>query len=312
MPAPMKWRTKILLAKIETTYGTDAAPTAALNAILATEVVYTPMEGSDVSRDLEQPYLGAQGTIPAELQAKLSFKVEMAPSGTAGTAPAWGPLLRACAMAQTIAAGVSVTYNPITDTHESLTIHFWVDTTRYVMLGARGTAKLMVSAQGIPYLMFEFTSLYVQPAETARVNPVLTAFQKPQVASKANTPVFNINSVAFVLRELTLDLGNQIEPRFLIGSEGILITDKAETVEATVEAQPLSAFNPFALAAAQTAVPLVLTHGVGAGKITTLNVPNAQMQRPQGLSNAQNIKEWPLRMVPLPTSGNDQFTLVLT
>ena len=183
MPAPMKWRTKILLAKIETTYGTDAAPTAALNAILATNVVYTPMEGSDVSRDLEQPYLGAQGTIPAELQAKLAFDVELSPSGTAGTAPAWGPLLRACAMAQTISAAVSVTYNPITDSHESLTVYFWIDTTRYVMLGARGNAKLMISAQGIPYIKYEFTSLYVQPAETARVIPVLTAFQKPQLAT---------------------------------------------------------------------------------------------------------------------------------
>ena len=312
MPAPMKWRTKILLAKIETTYGTDPAPTAAANAILATEVVLTPMEGSDASRDLELPYLGAQATIPAELQAKLAFKVEMAPSGTAGTVPAWGPLLRACAMAQTVSAAVSVTYNPITDTHESVGIYFWIDTTRYVLLGARGNCKLMISAQGIPYLMFEFTGLFAQPAETARVAPVLTAFQKPQLATKANTPTFTLNAVAFVLRELTLDLGNQIEPRFLIGSEGILITDKAETIEATVEAQPLTAFNPFALAAAQTTVPLVMVHGVGAGKITTLNVLNAQMQRPQGLSNAQNIKEWPLRMVPLPTAGNDQFTLVLT
>ena len=312
MPAPLKWKTKILLFKTDATYGTDPVPTVGANAILATEVVLTPMEGSDVSRDLEQPYLGAQGTIPAELQAKLAFDVELSPSGTAGTAPAWGPLLRACAMAQTISAAVSVTYNPITDNHESLTVYFWIDTTRYVMLGARGNAKLMISAQGIPYLKCEFTSLYVQPAEIARVTPVLTAFQKPQLATKANTPTFTLNAVAFVLRELTLDLGNQIEPRFLIGSESILITDKAETLETTVEAQPLSAFNPFALAAAQTAVPLVLTHGVGAGKIATLNVPAAQMQRPQGLSNAQNIKEWPLRMVPLPTAGNDQFTLVLT
>ena len=312
MPAPLKWKTKILLFKTDVTYGTDPVPTVGANAILATEVVLTPMEGSDVSRDLELPYLGAQSTIPAELMAKLAFKVELAPSGTAGTAPSWGPLLKACAMAQTVAAAVSVTYNPITDNHESGTFYFWIDTTRYVLLGARGNAKIMFGAQGIPYLMFEFTGLFTQPAETVRGTPVLTAFQKPQLATKANTPTFTLNAVAFVLRELTLDLGNQIEPRFLIGSEGILITDKAETLEVTVEAQPLSAFNPFALAAAQTAVPLVLTHGVGAGKIATLNAPAAQMQRPQGLTNAQNIKEWPLRMVPLPTAGNDQFTLVLT
>ena len=96
MPAALKWRNKILLAKIETTYGVDAVPVAATNGILATDVKLQPMEGTDVSRDLDLPYFGAQGTIPNELNAKLSFKVELAPSGSAGTVPGWGPLLRAC------------------------------------------------------------------------------------------------------------------------------------------------------------------------------------------------------------------------
>ena len=84
------------------------------------------------------------------------------------------------------------------------------------------------------------------------------------------------------------------------------------TVEATVEATQLSAFNPFALAAAQTAIEVELVHGAAAGSIATLNIPAAQMQRPQGLESAQNIKEWPLRLVPLPTAGDDQWTLELT
>ncbi|MDZ4095464.1 MAG: hypothetical protein U1D35_11235 [Paracoccaceae bacterium] len=79
---PIIWDQKILLAKVETTYGTDSTPTGAANAILAIDGSLTPMDGNDVSRELELPYMGADATIPAELHAKLSFKVELAASGT--------------------------------------------------------------------------------------------------------------------------------------------------------------------------------------------------------------------------------------
>ena len=313
MPAPLIWRSKILLFKIETTYGTDSVPTPAANAILATDVKLQPMEGTDVSRDLDLPYLGPQGTIPNELHAKISFKVELAPSGTAGTAPAWGPLLRACGCAQVINAGTNVIYNPITDSHEAGTFYIWIGTTRYVLLGSRGTAKFTVNAQGIPYIEFAFTGIYSQPAETARGNPTLTGFLKPRVVSSANTPTFTINAVAMVMRSFELDLGCKVENRFLVGAEAILITQREDMIKTQVEAQPLSAINPFALAAAQTAVAVNLVHGVGAGNISTLNAPSAQMQRPQGLENAQDIKEWPLSLQPLPSgTGNNQWTLTLT
>jgi len=313
MPAAKYWRKKTFLFKIETTYGVDAAPTAALNAILATDFKFQPMEGSDVARDLDLPYLGAQGTIPNELHAKFSFKVELAPSGTAGTAPAWGPLLRACACAQVVNAGVSVVYNPITDNHESGTLKLYIDGILFQSLGVRGNAKITVNAQGIPYLEFEMTGLFVQPSDATTTAPTLTAFQKPRVVSMTNTPTFTINAVALVMRSFELDLGNKVEPRFLVGAEAILITQREDMIKTQVEAQPLSAYNPFALAAAQTAVPVNLVHGTGAGNIATLNAPTAQMQRPQGAESAQDIMEWQNSLMLLPSgAGNNQWTLTLT
>lgn len=66
------------------------------------------MEGQDKSRELELPYHGAQPTIPTELHMKLAFRVEAKGSGTKGTAPPFGPLLRACGMAEMIVATTSV------------------------------------------------------------------------------------------------------------------------------------------------------------------------------------------------------------
>lgn len=311
---PVLWKNKILLAKNEVTYGTDPVPTGAANAILAVDVALSPMEGEDVGRNLDLPYFGHQGTIAAAIHQKLSFKVELAPSGTAGTAPAWGPLLRACGMAQVITPGVSVAYNPITDSPESVTIYLWVGGTLFKLTGARGTCVLRVNAQGIPYLEFEFTGLYVAAAETARATPTLTAFQKPQIGSRANTPTFTVNAVPLILRQFALDIGNAVEGRFLIGTnaENIIITDRQSSIEALVEAVPLTTLNPFTLAQNSTNMAVQLVHGTGAGRVSTLAIPVAQLQRPAGIENSQNIAEWPLRFNATPSAGNDEFTLTLT
>lgn len=305
------WRHKVLLAKTDVTYGTDPVPTAAANSILAIDMKLMPMEGRDQSRELDLPNMGAQPTIPLDLMSKLTFKVELQPSGTAGTAPGWGPLLRACGCAQTIVAVTSVTYNPVSTAHESVTLYLYIGQTLYKLVGARGTAKLTFNAQGIAYLEFEFTGLFTAAAEGTRPTPILTAFQKPLAVTNTNTPVFTLNAVALVMRSFTLDLGNEIVPRFLIGSHSVLITDRSEMIEMTVEAEAMSLINPYTLAANQTQVPVVLNHGTVAGARVKINAPLCQIQRPSGIENSQGIAEWPLRAVPIQNAGNDQWTLVL-
>ncbi len=306
------WNKKILMFKTEVTYGTDPVPTGAANAILAQQVTFTPMEGQDVARELERPQFGADATLPSDLHGKIKFRVELAPSGTAGTAPAWGPLLRSCGCAQTIAAGASVTYNPITDSPESGCFHFHYDGIRHRLRGSRGNVKMMVEASGIPFLEFEFWGLFEPATDVANPTGVFTTFRDPVVANMANTPVFTIDGVAMVLRTFNFDAGVKVEPRFLIGSEGILITGREEKIEARVEARTMAIFDPYSRAQTAGRMPIVLQHGSAAGHRATLNVPLAQIQRPGGIEQQQNIAEWPLSFVPQMNAGNDQWTLVLT
>lgn len=312
MPTPIRWKSKVILAKLESSYGVDPTPSGAANAMLMTGVAFSPMEGDDVSRDLELPYIAGQPLIPVGLRGRLRGRVELVGSGTAGVAPAWGPLMRACRTAQTIVADTSVAYTPISASMESVTIHFWIGGTRHKLLGTRGDATLRFTAQGIPYIDYDLTGLYAEPEEASPATPTLTAFQKPVIVTDANTPTFTIDGVSLVMREFQLKLGNQVEPRLLVGSEAIIIPDGAERVSARVEAVPVSTLNPYALAAAQTPVAIALVHGTVAGKIATLAVPTAQVMRLSGFENAQNILEWPLELIPLPTSGNDQWSLTLT
>ena len=308
----INWKSKIILAKIEANYGVDPTPTGAANAMLMTQVSFSPMEGEDVSRDLEFPYLAAQGKIPVGLRCRLRGRVELVGSGTAGVAPAWGPLARACRAAEVIVADTSTTYNPISESMESVTIWFWIGGTKQIVKGCRGNATLRFPAQAIPYIELDVVGLYADPAEVMRPSVTLTGFQKPVIVTNANTPTFTIDDVPLVLREFMMNLGNQVEPRLLVGSDAIVIPDGMESVTARVEAVPMSTFNPFSLARTKEAVEVVLVHGTEAGKIATVTIPTAEIDRMGDYENAQNILEWNLPITPIPASGNDQWSLALT
>jgi hypothetical protein len=309
---PLKWDNKIILAKIEVTEGTDAVPTGALNAMLMTNVSFTPMEGQEVTLDYELPYLGADASIPAALTGRLKGKVWLAGSSVLGTPPAWAPLLRACGVAQVVNAGVSCVYNPISDVMDSLTWHFWTEGTRYTYIGSRGDATLVFPAQGLPYIEVDILGLFVDPSETARAVPVLTGFKPPVLVSKANTPTFTVNAVPLVLRQFTLSLNNKVEPRLLVPTEQIVIPERADMMKAQVEAVPLGTFNPFALAKNQTKMPVTITHGTAVGNRFTLSCPSVQLKRTASFALVQKLIEWPLEGAVLPTTGNDQWTLTCT
>jgi hypothetical protein len=317
MADPISDSAKILLVKLETEYGTDPTPTAGANSILATDFQCDPMEGEDESRNIQYPHFGNQEQIPNALRGVMSFATELAASGSTGVAPKWGPLLRACAVAEVVTpddtpGDGTVVYSPISlPGQESVTVWFWDGPTRHIFTGSRGTATIEVPAQGIPRIRWTLTGLWNAPAAQAPVTPDFTGWQDPQIATSA-VSAFEINSTPLVLRSATFDLGNRVDPRFLIGRDEILVGAKAESIAAVVEAVPLGTFDPFGVASARTKVPVGIVHGTDAGSIVTIAAPSCQLARPARRSAAQDIAEWPLTLRPLPVSGNDQWSITLT
>lgn len=94
-------RKRLILAETESTYGTDPSPDGA-DAILVRDLNITPQQSDVVSRDLVRPYLGASEQLLANTRVECTFSVELAGSGTAGTAPRFGKVLKACALAETV------------------------------------------------------------------------------------------------------------------------------------------------------------------------------------------------------------------
>ena len=101
-------RKRLIVIETETTYGTDAAPDAA-DAVLVRDLNITPQSSDVVSRQLIRPYLGASQQLLANTRVECTFSVELAGSGTAGTAPQYGKALKACGLAETIVASTSGT-----------------------------------------------------------------------------------------------------------------------------------------------------------------------------------------------------------
>lgn len=302
----------VLLLKEEVTYGLDPTPVAGTDAVLAYSPKLVPMEGQEAERRRALPYFSNAQRFPTGLFQTLTFETDLIGNPAVGTAPAWAPIMRSVGMAQTLNAAVSAVFNPVSTGHKSSTIWFWQDGILHKLSGARGSAKLKINVHGLPKLEWSFTGLFSQPTDTANAVPVLTAWPEPQVANFEQTPTFTINGVAAVAQDFELDFGNKVSFRNRVNSRRVDILGRDAMANTTIDAEPLATLNPFTLAANQTSFAVNLVHGVGAGKVTTVNMPNCRLMRPEGYTDSDSRLDWPLKIVPLPTAGNDEFTITCT
>lgn len=302
------FRNRAILAKIETIYGEDAVPTGAANAMQMTNVVFNPSVGQEERRDLVLPYMGHQGVILTGTYATLSGEVEIAGSGTPGTAPAYGPLLRACGMAEVIDDGVDVQYIPVSALHEAVSIYFNADGVRHVMIGARGTFTFQLTPLRIPRFAFTFTGLLGTITDTPLPVVNVSAFIKPVKVNKANT-TFSLHGLAGATEGINIDLANQIEPRFLIGSESVEQVDREMTGSATMEAVLLATKNWYEISHSETTGVLAAQHGTVAGNIVGFDASTVQIGR-IGYGETQKIINNTLPLI-LQNPGTGEFVITV-
>lgn len=308
---PLLSRKRTILAKTEVTYGVDPTPTGAANAILVRNLNITPLNAELVSRDLVRPYLGASEQLLASSYVTVEFEVEMAGSGTAGTAPAYGPLLLACGMAATTSAGVSVTYAPVSAAFGSATIYYNIDGVLHKVTGARGNVEMNIEVGQIPVFRFTFTGLYNAPTDTAAPAVTYTAFQTPLAANSDNTSAFSLYSYSGALQSLNVNLNNAINYRTLIGAEDVLMTDRQVGGTAVFEAPTVAEKDYWSLALGSTLGNMGITHGTTAGNRVEIASSRAKVNNPSYQdSNGIHMLQTPFNLVPS-TAGNDEISIVV-
>lgn len=303
-------RKRIIIAKVEGTYGVDSVPTGA-EAILVRNMSMTPLESDFASRDVIRPYLGNSEQLPAGIRTMIEFEVEMQGSGTAGTAPGYGALLQACGMLET--DGVSdVVYTPVSANFKSASIYFNVDGVLHKMTGCRGNVSIAMSVKQIPVFKFMFTGIYNTVTDTAAVTPVYTAFKTPLPVTNVNTTPFTLHGVSAVMSELSIDFANEIVHRTLVGgAESVLLTDRKPAGSITIEAGTMAVKNWFTTAKDATTGALSITHGTAAGYMVQITAPNVQLTKP-AYSDLDGIQMVQMGMNFIPgSSGNDEITITV-
>ena len=274
-------RKKLLLAKIETTYGTDSTPTGAANAIQTSNFQITPLDGPTTSRNLDSPYLGNDVQIQVGSYVTVTFDVEFAGSGSGvDEVPAYGPLLEACGFDETVVVSTNVIYSPSNSDFESLTMYAHLDGQLHSITGARGSVAMSLSPGGIPQFSFTFMGLFNTPSSDTDPTPVFTAFATPVPVNNTNTTTATLHGETLVLRGLSLDVGNEVAYQNVVNSEAVDIIDRAVSGSISFDAPAISDKDWFTTAINSTTGNLTFTHGTTAGNIVTVTGPATQVISP--------------------------------
>ena len=215
---PLLSRRKLLLFKLETSgYGVDPTPTPADDAILVSALVWSNANLKMIDRPAVRPSLSALQQIYGGRLVTFTFAAEVKGSGTAGTAPEIGQLLRACNRDETVVPSTSVTYLPVSESPESGTAYIYEDGKRIVLTGCRGNVTWALAAGNIVVATFTMTGHV--GAQTDVTLPSPTFDSTSPVAWIGGS--FTIDGYSAVISELNFDLGNQLAmPESVNGVDG--------------------------------------------------------------------------------------------
>lgn len=255
-------RSAVLLCKSETTPGTDPTPTLASNAILGYEVTLNPGGNTTTfTRKLVtggDSFLGVQTPVPAIRWATLSFKVPCTGAGSAGSAPNFGPALKACGFSETLSGGTRATYRLVATT---TTCTFWLyvgpaadlstqpNWRRYKMNGCAGNVTFTGTDSEPGMLSFEFQGTYVAPTDISDPgDPTLTeVVAEPFLSTGISFTPNGGAAHAPIVKTFEFNAGNNVVARKNLqnasGVQAFIIEDRTPTIKMQVEEELASGHN---------------------------------------------------------------------
>ena len=195
-----------ILLKIETTQGTEATPSPSADAILVSELGWSNEGLRMVDRPNIKPTISTDKKTFAGTLKKVSFTAEIKGSGAAGTPPEIGQALRACGLDETIIASTSVTYQPVSESHESATIYYYEDGRLRKLVGCMGNVTFNAEAGAFGTAQFEFTG---HDAGYADANFPAVSYDSTVPVPFINVP-FTVDGYGAVINSISLNAGNTI------------------------------------------------------------------------------------------------------
>ena len=306
---PLRMSNTSLLAKIETTEGTDSAPT---NEYVE---IYNPSLAYVDETEQKAPMLSGMSkgkTIFNRRHATLSFGVDVKGQGAAGSEPDWGPLIEACGFSKTVASGTSVTYTVTSGETKSITLYKLEDGQRHKLVGCRGTVSFSFGNSATAMADFSFIGVPAEDSPDAFTFP-FTATVDGTVPVSARAGSFTFGGVSFDIATGTIDVANQVE-----------LTDNYNTASGygptvIVDRVPVGTFDPFqeigsnnilALLKANDEHAVAWTNGGTSGNIVEINCPKATISS-AGEGERAGLKTYATDFTIGRDSGDDDVSIVV-
>jgi len=302
-------RTQIA-AKKETVEGT-AETLSASDAFLAANVKFTPNFAMGERKNVSSS-LSPWASIPGVRSAKLEFDVELKGSGTAGTAPALGNLLKACGFGETVAANTSVTYAPASSSISSMTLAVYQDGVIKKIWGARGNVSLKLEDGAPGWLHFEFTGADFSVTDGTMLSGVTYESTKPPAFLSAT---LTIDSYSALIGLLEINMNNEVNLRkdanSQSGYKSAVITNRKPTMTIDPEQVLVATHDFYGKLRTGNEGSLSLVLGSTTGNICTISAPKVQYT---GISDdvRDGIRVLGVTCQLNRSSGDDEISIAFT
>lgn len=305
------WLKKVILQKIETTEGTDAAPVVGTDAIQVLNYQPNFISVDPKTRQIETTYLGSKPVVLAGFRRGCSFSMEIAGGGAAATVPPWMKINRIAGFDAGVAT-TSVVQTPVS-TIVSATHWAYLDNLLMKTVGARASMGILFEDDEFP--VFNYTVLgrsdAVLAADSTPGAPTLTGYTTPVLACTENT-TFTLDAFALPLRRLELNSNGDLAFRSLIGPQDrVMLRDRPWSGSIVAEVPDIATKDYFTKMRPGTTMALSLIHGTVAGNIVTFTAPKVQLTGDVSLSEEQGfaMMTMPVTLLPNAAAGNDEILI---
>ncbi len=313
----MLTRNQLLLAKVETTEGVDALPTAASNAVLTEPVGATP-DVQKIASSVVRASISAAKERLGRKKVSFSITAEVRGSGTAGTAPDFSPLLQACALKETVdntLGSEKVEYRPVSSSAEqkSVTIYFHYDGKLIKATGCRGNARISMQPGEIAKIEFELQGSLSGESDAALPSDAVHNLTEPPVAEEGGVKLGTFEGA--VVKSLGLATGNELADRLDINSPGglksVMVVSRDPSLELEVEATPESVHAWWGNYTGRVEETVSAQIGTVAGNRFKLEVPAACLKDGAGSPrDSGGIVTYSLGWQALEDTGDDNYKLI--
>lgn len=318
MTEPLLRRNSVLGAEIEAVSGTPETIQAA--DLLLVYDVSPDFSIETLNRQFLRSSLGQNPPLAGFREAVLDFSTELLPSGTAGTAPEVGDLLRACGFSVATKAASHVVYTPRNSSLESATLKLYQDEISHRLQGARGNLEMVLEAGQIGRMNWHFEGIDFSYDDESNIAGTAYTTAYPPVVMGCT---FTLGGYEAVIPGLTINMQNELtRSRDVSPSHGtrrIMLTARNPIASCSPEAVTRATHDFFDEWDSTTKLWLRIVVGTVAGRICEINCPRVYITD-MGFSDrdgiiANDIELMLCEILNVPTSftlgaGSNTTTLV--